>query len=235
MSGLAGEAQSPCDRGRILSGFDSGTAYSAIEEPRRSPDSPGPVADNYAAFFLVDDRLDSAKLLLEVGLGEHQGGRTAVRAVVRVGHQVPALQKSRDLWGRKGLAGLDGRLAGDHVQELGQQSVAGRRQGLRAEVFGQVADQALGHHVREHRRDAPHQHGIAAERLDLQAELGQKLTLLDERRRFGCRQVHRLGDQQPLRLDSPLGDRLRSSSYKIRSWSACWSMTIMPSPVSAIR
>ena len=79
------------------------------------------------------------------------------------------------------------------------------------------------------------QHGVAAERLDLQTELRKQLILLDHQRRLGRRQVHRLGNQQPLRLDARWPTRFRSSSYKIRSWRACWSMTIMPSLVSAIR
>ncbi len=75
-----------------------------------------------------------------------------------------------------------------------------------AQVFGEVADQAIGDHVREHRRQTPHQHRIAAERLDIQPELSQHLDLLQDRRRLGGRQVHRLGDQQPLRLDLTMSD-----------------------------
>jgi hypothetical protein len=41
-----------------------------------------------------------AKLLFEIGLRENQSGRTAMRAVVRVGHEVPALQERGDFGGR---------------------------------------------------------------------------------------------------------------------------------------
>ena len=44
-------------------------------------------------------------------------------------------------------------------------------------------------------------HGIAAEWLDLQSKLGQQLVLLEQQGRFGRGQVHRLGNQEPLRLD----------------------------------
>ncbi len=69
------------------------------------PNLSGAGTDTGLPFKLIADvkadRSNPAKLLFEIGLGEHQGGRTAVRAVMRVGHQVPAFQKRSDLRGRK--------------------------------------------------------------------------------------------------------------------------------------
>ena len=128
-----------------------------------------------------------------------------------------ALQERRDLGGRERLAGLHGGLAGDHVQELGQQPVAGRRQGLCAKVLGQVANEPLGDHMRQHRWHAPHQHRIAAERLDFQSELGQ--SSLCSTRAAASAAVRSTGSGTRSRCDStcPCATRLRNSSYKIRS------------------
>src|SRR4051794_32703635 len=60
-----------------------------------------------------------AELLLELGLGEHERRRPAVRAMMRVGDEMAAVEERPDLFGGQLVAGLHGRLARDHVEELG--------------------------------------------------------------------------------------------------------------------
>ena len=120
--------------------------------------------------------------------------------VVRVGHELPALEQGFDLLGAEPVAGLHRRLAGDHVQELGDQGVARGRNGLRVHVLGQVADQLLGCHVGQQHRGASDQHRVAAEVLNVQSKLGQKLAVLEDRGSLVGTQMHRLGDEQPLRF-----------------------------------
>ena len=66
------------------------------------------------------------------------------------------------------------------------------------QMLGQVAHQALGRQVSEHDRHAPNQHRVAAERLDLQAKLGQQLALFEHAGRLVGRQMNRLGNQHAL-------------------------------------
>jgi hypothetical protein len=153
---------------------------------------------------LADRLSDPAELFFEIGLGKDQRGGPAVRAVMRIGDQVPSVKERLDLKSRQGLASLDSCLAGNHVQKLGHQSVSGWRQGLTMKMVGKVPYQTLGDHARQHCWDTSYQHRIPAEWLDLQAKLRQELAVLDQGGGLGRRQVHRLGDQKPLRLDSPL-------------------------------
>ena len=60
---------------------------------------------------------DPLELPVEFFAGEKQRRGPAVRAVMRVLGQVPLFQQGRDLPRRQAVAGFDGRLAGDHVQQ----------------------------------------------------------------------------------------------------------------------
>ena len=88
--------------------------------------------------------------------------------MVYVVHKAAALEQGLDLLGSQKLAGLDRGLAGDHVQELGDEGVARRLQGLRSEMLGQVAQEPLGSEAVQHGRNAQDQHGVAAEALDFE-------------------------------------------------------------------
>ena len=126
------------------------------------------------------DVSDSPELLLQLGLGEDQGRRPAVRAVVGVGDQVAAVEQGVDLVGRQRWPALTAALQATMCEHVGDQAVAGRRQRLGA----RSARPGRGPGGRARCRESitgvlRTSDRVAAERLDLEPELGQQLALFE--------------------------------------------------------
>ncbi|SIO61022.1 hypothetical protein SAMN05444166_6611 [Singulisphaera sp. GP187] len=135
-----------------------------------------------------------------------------MRAVVRVGNQVTPFEQRLNLVGRQPLTGFHGGFACDHVQEIGQDRVGGRWQWFGREVLGEIAEEPLGRDPRKHGGSAMDEHGVSAERFDLEAQILEQVALFEDQRRLGAREVDRLGDEEPLRFDPPRSTRRFSSS-----------------------
>jgi hypothetical protein len=125
-----------------------------------------------------------------------------MRAVMGICDEMPSIEQRGDLGRFKMLSGFHRSLAGDHVQELGQQPVTAWRNRLGPKVFSKVANQAVRENPREHGRNAANKDRITSKRLNLDSKLVQKIAMFNHQGRLGALELDRLGDEQTLRLDS---------------------------------
>ena len=148
---------------------------------------------------------DPPELFFQVGLGEDQGGRPAVGAMMGVGDEVAAVQQGRDLPAVKGWPALIAALQATMCRSSASKPSRVGGSGLRLQMLGQVADQPLGHDVAEASPggSAPAPCRRRTARPPGRAGPAPRVCSRTSRR-LGGGQVHRLGDQQPLRLDLAL-------------------------------
>ena len=190
-------------RGRVVSG-----RVGQLSEPR----SRG-LADSLTSIVLHRDSAESNPLELPVEFvpGKDQRRRPAVGAVVVVLGQVRAGPSRASISsGGQPVAAL---IAALQAIMCSSSSSRSRRSGCLPageQLLDQVRSTSAGAEVGQHRRIARHQHRVAAERLDLDAQLRQQLAMLQHGGRLAGGQVDRLGHQQLCDSTAPASTFSRS-------------------------
>ena len=115
-------------------------------------------------------RSDPLEPLVELRGGKHERRRSSVWAMMGILVVMTLFEQRLDFFARQSVAGLDGRLAGDHVQQLIQQ-IAAVQQLLRMQQLLDDLPQHLRRiEVGQHGRIGRHENRVAAKRFHIHAQ-----------------------------------------------------------------
>ena len=118
---------------------------------------------------------EPAELLIQRSAAERQRGRSSVRAMVRIIHEVPLAEKFLHLFGGEAMAGFDGSATGHRVEHVVQQIPASHLAVGLHQLFREVLDDLHQVAARNQRRVRHQQNRGAAELLNLEADLFQQV------------------------------------------------------------
>ena len=119
--------------------------------------------------------------------------------MVSVGGEVTLGHQRGDLFGCEPVAGLDGGAAGHHAQKIVEKLLAARQPFLCHEVIHDCPQDFLRRPPFQQGGIGANQHGAASKVFHGHAQLGKGRALLQDPRSLFRGQVHRFGNEQPLR------------------------------------